>query len=56
MVLHVQKTLKTTIQKNLKSICDGNSLQTNHFAAVFSNVTNDSEAYDVMKLYFATLL
>ena len=61
MVLHGEKTLKTTIQKtyqnlgNLEGICDGVSLWSNHFFAVHSNLTFDSETYDLMKLYFETL-
>ena len=64
MVLHVEKTLKTNIPKNLsksQKFCKeyksgGVLLQSNHFFAVLSNFTYDSEAYDLMKLYLETLL
>ena len=62
MVLHREKTLRTTIQKNLpksqkvatKNICGRVSSYSNHFFAAHSNFTYDSEAYDLMKLYFET--
>ena len=40
--------------ENLEGICGGVSLWSNHFFAVHSNLTYDSETYDLMKLYFET--
>ena len=63
MVLHVEKPLKTTIQKNLSksqkfprkiSVVEFRYSQTIFFA-VHSNFAYDSEAYDPMKLYFEAL-
>ena len=39
-----------------ENICGRVSLKSNHFFAVHSNFTYDSEAYDLMKLYFPSLL
>ena len=64
MVLHVEKTLKTTIQKSLsksqkferkKSVAKFCYSQTICFA-VHCNFKCDSEVYDLTKLYFETLL
>ena len=62
MVLQGEKTLKTTIQKNLSksqkfarrvSVTDFRYSQTIFFT-VYSNFTYNSEAYDLTKLYFET--
>ena len=39
-----------------ENLYGGVSLQSNHSFVVHSNFTYDSEAYDLMKLYFETLL
>ena len=63
MVLHDEKTLKTTILKNLSklqkfgrkvSAVEFRFSQTFFFFAVQLNFTYDSEAHDLMKLYFET--
>ena len=63
MVLHAEKTLKTSIQKNVpKSQKFGREIFVAEFRysqtiffAVRSNFTYDSEAYYFMKLYSETL-
>ena len=64
MVLYGEKTLKTTIQKSLSksqkfamkvSVAEFRyNHSSNHFFAVLSNFTYDSEACDLMKLYLET--
>ena len=63
MVLYVEKTLKTSIQKNLskshkfvKKISVVDFFKVKPFYAVHSNFTYDLEACYPMKLYFETLL
>ena len=59
MVLHVEKTLKTDIQKNLskshKYLWRCFVIVKPSFA-LHSNFTYDFEDYDLMKLYLETLL
>ena len=61
-VLHVEKTLKTNIQKNFSksqkfarkvSVAEFHYRKTIFFA-IHSNFTYDSEAYDITKLFLET--
>ena len=59
MVLHSENTSKSTIQKNLQRNLQRKFLWWSFvivkpFIAVHSNFTYDSEAHDLIKLYFDT--
>ena len=59
MILHTEKAMKTTIQKNLFTKSPKSAefrCSETIFFSVHSNFTYDSEAGDLMKLYFKTLL
>ena len=63
IILHVKKTLKTIIQKNLskcQELARKKSAAEFHYSqtifVVHSNFTYASEANDLMKFYFGSLL
>ena len=55
-LLHSEKTSEINKISEIckEKYCGGVPLQSNHFVAVDSNFIYDSEAYDLMKLYFQT--
>ena len=48
---HQTKKLAKNFEICKERNCDGVSLKSNHFFAVHSNFTYDSEAYDLITLY-----